>query len=265
MISEFEARRQIVEVGKRLWQRGYVAANDGNLSVRLTDGRIVITPTGVSEGFLDTEMLVVVNGDGTRLAGRLAPTSEIRMHLFAYARRPDIRAVVHAHPPKATGFSAAGVPLAQCVLPEVVLSLGDVPTAPYATPSTEEVAGSIEAFIDGYNAMLLKRHGVLTLGADIFEAYWRMETVEHVADIALVAKLLGGASPLSSEEVRKLLKVREKLGIRAAASCVSCGSCAAGTPPAPPRDGAGAAAPTTGDPRIVEEAVRRVMERLKTG
>jgi len=264
MISEFEARRQIVEVGKRLWQRGYVAANDGNLSVRLSDGRIVITPTGVSKGFLDAGTLVVVNGEGTRLAGRLAPSSEIRMHLFAYARRPDVQAVVHAHPPKATGFSAAGVPLAQCVFPEVVLSLGDVPTAPYATPSTEEVAASIEAFIDGYDAMLLTRHGVLTLGADIFEAYWRMETVEHVADIALVAKLLGGASPLSNEEVRKLLKVREKLGIRTTASCVACGSCAAGTPTAPPPDDTRAAAPATDDPKIVEEAVRRVMERLRT-
>jgi L-fuculose-phosphate aldolase len=265
MISEFEARKQIVEVGRRLWQRGYVAANDGNLSVRLSDGRIVITPTGVSKGFLEAGSLVVVSGEGTRLGGRLEPTSEIRMHLFAYARRPDVRAVVHAHPPKATGFSAAGVPLAQCVLPEVILSLGDVPTAPYATPSTEEVAGSIERFIDGYNAMLLKRHGVLTLGSDIFEAYWRMETVEHVADIALVAKLLGGASPLSSEEVRKLLKVREKLGIRASASCVSCGSCAAVAPAAPPAGGGQAGGVPVQDVAIVEEIVRRVSERLKTG
>jgi L-fuculose-phosphate aldolase len=265
MISEFEARRQIVEVGRRLWQRGYVAANDGNLSVRLPDGRIVITPTGVSKGFLEAGMLVLVSGEGARLGGRLEPTSEIRMHLFAYARRPDVRAVVHAHPPKATGFSAAGVPLAQCVLPEVVLSLGDVPTAPYATPSTEEVPDSIEKFIDGYNAMLLKRHGVLTLGGDIFEAYWRMETVEHVADIALVAKLLGGASPLSDEEARKLLKVREKLGIRASASCVACGSCAAKAPSAPSPGRAETGALTDGDPAIVEEVVRRVAERLRTG
>jgi L-fuculose-phosphate aldolase len=265
MISEFEARRQIVEVGRRLWQRGYVAANDGNLSVRLPDGRIVITPTGVSKGFLTAEMLVLVSDRGVRLGGRLEPTSEIRMHLFAYARRPDVRAVVHAHPPKATGFSAAGVPLAQCVLPEVVLSLGDVPTAPYATPSTEEVASSIERFIDGYNAMLLRRHGVLTLGADIFEAYWRMETVEHVADIALVAKLLGGASPLSSEEVRKLLKVREKLGIRATASCVACGNCPVATPARPSSGDGGPGGPTGQDPGIVDEVVRRVSERLRTG
>jgi L-fuculose-phosphate aldolase len=265
MISEFEARRQIVEVGRRLWQRGYVAANDGNLSVRLSDGRIVITPTGVSKGFLAAEALVIVNGEGARLGGRLEPSSEIRMHLFAYARRPDVRAVVHAHPPKATGFSAAGVPLAQCVLPEVVLSLGDVPTAPYATPSTDEVAGSIERFIDGYNAMLLKRHGVLTLGSDIFEAYWRMETVEHVADIALVAKLLGGASPLSTEEVRKLLKVREKLGIRANSSCVGCGNCAAAGPATARPDGAEPGGLPLQDSTIIEEVVRRVSERLKTG
>lgn len=265
MISEFDARRQIVEVGRRLWQRGYVAANDGNLSVRLTDGRIVVTPTGVSKGFLEAETLVIVNDRGVKLGGRLEPTSEIRLHIFAYARRPDVRAVVHAHPPKATGFSVAGVPLAQCVLPEVVLSLGDVPTAPYATPSTEEVADSIERFIDGYSAMLLKRHGALTLGSDIFEAYWRMETVEHVADIALVAKLLGGASPLSDEEVRKLLKVREKLGIKASASCVSCGGCAAGTPAASKASGGRTADIAAQDPTVIEEVVRRVSERLRTG
>ncbi|MBM3306992.1 MAG: class II aldolase/adducin family protein [Candidatus Eisenbacteria bacterium] len=252
MTTEFEARRQIVEVGRRLWLKGYVAANDGNLSVRLRDGRIVITPTGVSKGFLEPDALIVVDAEGRKLRGRLEPTSEIRMHLFAYDRRPDVSAVVHAHPPKATGFSAAGVPLAQCILPEVVLSLGDVPTAPYATPSTEEVARSIELFIGGYNAMILRRHGVLTLGAGIFEAYWRMETVEHVADITLVAKLMGGAPPLSNEEVRKLLKLREKLGTTTSAPCASCGGC-----------GTTAAAPAKStDGGIVDEVVRRVTESL---
>jgi len=225
VVSEFQARRQIVEIGRRLWQRGYVAANDGNLSVRLGGDRIVVTPTGVSKGFLDPESLIVVNSAGVRVAGRSEPTSELRMHLFAYARRPDVHAVVHAHPPKAIGFSVAGAPLGQCILPEVVLSLGDVPTAEYATPTTHEVVESIDRYVADYNAMVLKRHGVITLGADIEEAYRRMETVEHLAEIALTAKLLGGASPLSSEEVRGLLKVREKLGVRAPVACRSCGSC----------------------------------------
>jgi L-fuculose-phosphate aldolase len=270
MTSEFEARRRIVEIGRRLWERGFVASNDGNLSVRLADGRIVVTPTGVSKGFLDPRELVVVDARGTRLSGTLRPTSELRMHLFAYDRRSDVGAVVHAHPPKATGFSAAGVSLGQCVLPEVVLSLGDVPTAPYATPSTEEVARSIERFIDGYSAMLLRRHGVLTLGADIDEAYFRMETVEHVAEISLVARSLGGALPLTDEEMRKLLRVREKLGVTTAARCASCGGCVAGRREQP----AGAAAPPPGgrspsaadvreaDAAVVEEVIRRVRNTL---
>jgi len=251
VVSEFEARRQIVEIGRRLWQRGYVAANDGNLSVRLPDGRIVVTPSGGSKGFLDPTALVVVNAAGARLSGRLAPTSELAMHLFAYARRPDVHAVVHAHPPKATGFSAAGVPLARCLLPEVVLALGDIPTTDYATPTTEEVPDSIAAFIADYSAMILRRHGVVTLGADIEEAYARMETVEHVADIALTAKILGGAPPLSNEEVRKLMKVREKLGVRGPAACAACGACDQ-TPPGPAQG-------------ADEEAiVRAVIERVRT-
>jgi L-fuculose-phosphate aldolase len=268
MTSEFEARRRIVEIGRRLWERGFVASNDGNLSARLPDGRILVTPTGVSKGFIDQRDLVVVDARGTRLSGALKPTTELRMHLFAYERRPDVGAVVHAHPPKATGFSAAGVPLAQCLLPEVILSLGDVPTAPYATPSTEEVARSIEQFIGGYSAMLLRRHGVLTLGADIDEAYFRMETVEHVAEISLVAKSLGGALPLSSEEVRKLLRVREKLGVRTSAPCVSCGTCASGrgeqaARPAPPSPETSApAADREGDASVVDEVVRRVRSVL---
>jgi len=213
MASEFEARRQIVEIGRRIWQRGYVAANDGNLSVRLDSGRILVTPTGVSKGFLDAADLVVVDPTGRKLSGSLEATSELAMHLFVYERRADVSAVVHAHPPKATGFAVAGVPLAECILPEVILTLGQVPLASYATPSTPEVSQSIETFIPTYNAMLLKNHGALALGGDIFEAYYRMETIEHFAEIMLTARALGGTTPLSRDEVTKLLRVREKLGI----------------------------------------------------
>lgn len=245
MPSEFEARRRIVEIGRRIWQRGYVAANDGNLSIRIDRDRLIVTPTGRSKGFLEPQDLVVVNLRGEKLSGALEPTSEMAMHLFAYSRREDVGAVVHAHPVNATGFAVAGVPLAQCILPEVILSLGSVPLGAYATPSTHEVASSIEEFIGEYNAMLLRNHGVLTLGRDIFEAYYRLETVEHFASIALIAKTLGGASPLSDEDVRKLLHVREKLGITGGTVCLSCGACdGAGVPPEPSVEG-GAATDTT--------------------
>ena len=229
-IPEFQSRRDLVEIGRRIWQRGYVAANDGNLSARIARNRILVTPTGRSKGFLRPDDMVVVDEEGRKISGALEPTSELPMHIFAYRSRPDIAAVVHAHPPRATGFAVAGVALAQCVLPEVILTLGRVPLTDYATPSTEEVPASIEAFIERYNAILLRNHGVLTFGATIEEAYYRMETVEHFAEITLAAKTLGGAAPLSRDDVRKLLEVREKLGISGLdAECYECGACEAGT------------------------------------
>ena len=226
MPSQFEAERQIVEIGRRVWERGYVAANDGNLSIRIDFDRIVVTPTGRSKGFLKADDLVVVNLKGQKLAGRLEPTSELAMHLFAYNSRPEIGSVVHAHPPKATGFAVAGVALAQCILPEVIVSLGGVPIAEYATPSTPEVARSISGFIGTYSAMLLKNHGVLTLGKDIYQAYYRMETVEHFAAISLTALQLGGASPLSKANIEDLIRVRDKLGIAGPVDiCYDCGAC----------------------------------------
>jgi len=251
--SEFETRREIVEIGRRLWERGYVASNDGNISARLGD-RVLVTPTGLSKGFLKPADIVVVSTAGDRLEGAAEPTSELPMHLAVYRARADVRAVVHAHPPKATGFAVAGVPLAQCVLPEVVLTLGQVPLAGYATPSTEEVARSIGEFIPNHNAILLSNHGALTLGRDLMQAYYRMETVEHFAEITLAAKALGGPSPLSSDDVRKLLSVREKLGIDSVAECSDCGAC-------------DSPAGASGDRRPAveadeEEVVRAVLARL---
>ncbi len=252
MLSEFEARRDIVEIGRRIWQRGYVAANDGNLSVRLPGDRIVVTPTGRSKGFLHTDDMIVVDLDGRKLHGSREPSSELPMHLFAYRKRPDVGAVVHAHPPRATGFAVAGVPLAQCILPEVILTLGKVPLTSYATPSTEEVPESIEEFVGCWNALLLRNHGVLTLGADIEQAYFRLETVEHFAEITLSARVLGGASPLTGEDVKKLLKVREALGLAGTpATCRSCGAC---------QDGAGTA---DGPVDATEDIIRAVVAEVE--
>ena len=277
MKGEFEARREIVEVGRRLWTRGYVASNDGNISARLSNDRFLITPTGLSKGFLSGDDLVIVDGRGRKVGGRREPTSELPMHLFVYETRPEVRAVVHAHPPTATGFAAAGVPLAECVLPEVIVSLGRVPLTPYATPSTAEVPESISRFVGSHNALLLRSHGALTFGEDVLEAYYRMETVEHFAEIALTAKMLGGASPLSQEDVGKLLHVRESLGLEGVElDCLSCGACE--TAAAEPREGTGvsvesapgAPSKATGggetpprDEAIVEAVIERVKKALK--
>lgn len=262
MRSEFEARRDIVEIGKRIWQRGYVAANDGNLSIRIGD-RVLVTPTGVSKGFLRAEDLVVVGADGKKIAGGLEPTSELNMHLHVYSIRPDVEAVVHAHPPKATGFAVAGVPLAQCVLPEVILTLGDVPLTDYATPSTEEVAQAIDGYIRRFSALLLRNHGALTVGKDIQEAYYRMETVEHFAEITLAARTLGGESPLSVDEVRKLLNAREALGLtEGPVACTDCGACDSARPDresATEKSGV-----TAGEDQFdEEEVVKAVLKRLR--
>lgn len=271
MQSEFEARRSIVEIGRRIWERGYIAANDGNLSVRIGE-KILVTPTGRSKGFLRPEDIVEVTSKGRPLSRGGEPTSELAMHLAVYEERPDVGAVVHAHPPNATGFAVAGVPLAQCVLPEVILSLGEVPLAGYATPTTEEVARSVREHVARFNAVLLSNHGALTLGANLEQAYFRMETVEHFAQISIAARVLGGASPLSQEDVRKLLNVREQLGLPGTPpECVSCGACE-GTDSDPSastagqnRQPAGAAGRSPDDELIVREVMARLEKLMRGG
>jgi L-fuculose-phosphate aldolase len=269
MQSEFEARRSIVEIGRRIWERGYVAANDGNISVRMGE-RVLVTPTGRSKGFMRPEDIVEVTLRGQRLSRDAEPTSELAMHLAVYEERPDVQAVVHAHPPNATGFAVAGVPLAQCVLPEVILSLGEVPLAGYATPTTDEVARSVREHVARFNAVLLSNHGAITLGKDLEQAYFRMETVEHFAQISIAARVLGGASPLSQEDVRKLLNVREQLGISGTTpECVSCGACegegSTQTPAGAGNPERESSAPTPAGARSSEDEVivREVMARLE--
>ncbi len=223
MLSVYTAKKDIVEVCRRIWMKGYVASNDGNVSIRIAEDRILATPTGMSKGFLEESDLVVCDMEGNRISGSRKPSSEIKMHLMVYRRREDINAVVHAHPPVATGFSVAGMPLAQCVLPEVVISLGSIPLAEYGTPSTPEIYESIEDYIEDYDAFLLENHGALTLGPDVMNAYYKMETLEHFAHITLVARLLGRVNALSVEKVQKLMQVKEKLGVKGKSpGCESC-------------------------------------------
>jgi L-fuculose-phosphate aldolase len=211
--TEQTLRDQIVEVGRRLYARGYTASNDGNVSVRLDDRRLLMTPKNVCKGFMSADMMCITDLDGQKLAGERDPSSEMQMHLEVYRQRPDARAVVHAHPPIATGFAVAGIPLDRAVLAEVITTLGSVPIAEYATPSTKELPEAVRKYVKAHDGMLLANHGALTLGADLFGAYYKMETIEHFAKISLVARLLGGERLLSRQEVDRLQGLRGKYGI----------------------------------------------------
>ncbi len=217
MNPEAQARADIVEVGRRLWERGYVAANDGNISVRLDEHRLITTPKNVSKGFMTADMMVVTDLDGKKIAGERDPSSEIKMHLEVYRNRPDARAVVHAHPPTATGFAVAGIAFDRAVLAEVITTLGSIPIAAYATPSTEELPAAVRKYVKAHDGLLLANHGALALAGDVMSAYYRMETIEHFARISLVARTLGRENLLSRGEVDRLQGLRGMYGIAAPA------------------------------------------------
>ena len=215
--AEDAFRADIVEVGRRMYARGYVASNDGNISIRLDDSTILTTPKSVSKGFMTADMMVVVDLDGKKIRGTRDASSELLMHLEVYKNRPDVRAVVHAHPPTATGFAVAGIPLDRAVLAEVVTTLGSIPIAEYGTPSTPELPAAVRKYIKAYDGLLLANHGALTIGPDVFAAYYKMETIEHFAKISLVARLLGREHLISREEVERLQGLRGYYGIAAPA------------------------------------------------
>ncbi len=215
--SEDTLRADIVEVGRRLYARGFCASNDGNISVRLDDRRVLTTPKGVSKGYMTPDMMVVADLSGTKLAGDRDASSELLMHLAVYRHRPDANAVVHAHPPLATGFAVAGIPLDRAVLAEVITTLGSIPIADYGTPSTPELAQAVERYIKAHDGLLLANHGALTVGHELYATYYKMETIEHFAKISLVARLLGRERLLSREEVDRLQQLRGRYGIAAPA------------------------------------------------
>ena len=218
MAGQLHSRREIVNIGKMLHQRGYIAACDGNLSVRLNRNEVLVTPTAMSKGAMKSADLVIVDMSGRKLKGRRELTSEIGMHLLIYRMRPDVNGIVHAHPRTATGFAAAGMALDQPLACEVVIGLGQIPLAPYGTPGTPELARTLEPLVPQYDAILMANHGVVTYGSDLQSAYMKMETVEHFAQIALVTQILGRQQLLDGEELEKLVAARKKyLGITSAA------------------------------------------------
>jgi L-fuculose-phosphate aldolase len=202
--------QEIVQFGRLLHENGFVAATDGNLSVRLDSQRLLVTPTCISKGRMRASDMVIVNMEGKRLSGARRVSSEIGMHLLIYRLRPDVQGIVHAHPPTATGFAASGYDLNRPLVCEVVVGLGAIPLARYGTPGTPELTEALEPLIPGHDAILMANHGVVTFGSSLESAYMKMETVEHFAKIALVTHLLGNEQPLGEKEVQKLLEVRHR-------------------------------------------------------
>jgi L-fuculose-phosphate aldolase len=206
--SENCIRQEICRFGRMLHGRGYVAGTDGNISVRLSHDLVLCTPTSLCKGMMEPEDLVIVDLEGHQMNGTRHPSSELGMHLLFYSMRPDIRAVVHAHPPTATGFAAAGISLEEALVAEVVTALGKIPLASYGMPGTHELPDALRPLIPNHDAILMAHHGVVTCGHSLLRAYMKMECVEHYASVALVARQLG-AQPLPEEEVRRLMEARE--------------------------------------------------------
>ena len=212
--SDDVAKDSIIEIGKRMYQKGFVAANDGNISCKVEKDIIWTTPTGVSKGFMTPNMLVKMKLSGEVLIGERKPSSEIKMHIRAYQENPDIMAVTHAHPLVATSFAIAGICLDKAILPEAIVNLGIVPVAHYATPGTQDVPDSIAPYCKTHNAVLLANHGAISWGRDLFEAYYRMESLEHYATIFMYTnKIIEHANELSKAQVEELIKIRKQLGI----------------------------------------------------
>lgn len=213
--SDYEIKKELCEIGRRIYNDGFVAANDGNFSVQIDEDTYYVTPTGVSKGFMTPEMICVADSKGNIKSanGSWRPSSEFKMHLRVYEKRPDVNAVVHAHPPIATSFTIAGESLDKLIMPEAVIFLGGVPIADYGTPSTMEIPDSLEPYIQDYDSILLANHGALSFGCDLNTAFFRMESTEFYAKLLFYSRLLGGEHEIPCGQVKKLIDLRGKFGV----------------------------------------------------
>ena len=241
--NEYQLRQEIVQVGQLMYKKGFISASDGNISARIAPNRLLITPSGLHKGFLDPGDILMIDEDGKRVGPgsitnrKLKPTSERPLHLEVYRKRPDIDAVVHAHPPITIALSIAGIPMADCLLPEVIVFLGLIPTTEYATPASTESIRVIQELITNHDALVLQRHGSITIGESPMEGFMRLETVEQNARITFMLAQLGATHSLPPEEVNKLLKQRQAMGLAKAGEaeefCTVCGVCHLGDDHAP--------------------------------
>ncbi len=261
--NEYEIKKQICDIGKRIYDRNMVAANDGNISVKLNDNEYLCTPTGVSKGFMTPEFICKVDKEGKVLQANkgFRPSSEIKMHMRVYQKRPDVNSVVHAHPTFATAFAIAGIPLTQPIMPEAVISLGCVPIAPYGTPSTMEIPDAVEPYLEHFDQVLLESHGALTWGQDLQTAYYKMESVEFYAELLYKARQLGGPKEFDEKTVQRLYEIRRQMGLpgkhpadlclnKDGANCHNCGSCSSSH------------SSSAASEDVVAEITRKVLESL---
>jgi len=263
MQNEYAIKKEMCEIGKRVYDRGMVAANDGNFSVKLNDNEFLCTPTGVSKGFMTPEYICKVDAQGNVIQANkgFRPSSEIKMHMRVYKERPDVRSVVHAHPLYATSYAIAGVALTQPIMPEAIITLGCVPIAKYGTPSTEEIPDAVAEHLQHFDAVLLENHGALTYSDSLLAAYHKMESVEFYARLLYQSTMLGGPQELSQSQVERLYEIRRQFGMtgkhpadmcpnakEGKASCHSCGH---------QKQGAG-----SNDVDLVAQITKKVMEQL---
>lgn len=240
MVNEYAIKKEICEIGKRIYNRGMVASNDGNISVKLNDHEFLCTPTGVSKGFMTPEYICKVNEKGEVIEANpgFKPSSEIKMHMRVYQKRPDVKSVVHAHPMYATAYAIAGKALTQPIMPEAVIALGCVPLAKYGRPSTEEIPDAVEEYLPYFDAVLLENHGALSYSDSLLAAYHKMEAVEFYAKLLYLSTQIGGPKEFTPEQVEDLYEIRRKFGMsgkhpanlcpslkEGKPSCHNCGSC----------------------------------------
>ncbi len=268
MLNEYEIKKEMCEIGKRVYNRGMVAANDGNFSVKLSENEFLCTPTGVSKGFMTPDYICRVDAAGKVLQANkgFKPSSEIKMHMRVYKERPDVKAVVHAHPLYATSFAIAGIPLTQPIMPEAVIALGCVPIAEYGTPSTEEIPDAVSKYLQYYDAVLLENHGALAYSDSLLAAYHKMESVEFYAQLLYQSKVLGGPKELSPAQVQTLYSLRSQFGLsgkhpadlcqnngQGGHSCHACRSAEVS---------AASASGSSADADLIASITRKVMEQL---
>jgi len=223
---EWQVRELICEIGRRTWQRGFVSANDGNFSYRLSKNVVIATPTLISKGFMKPDDLVKIDMEGNQLEGKLEVTSEIKMHLAIYKERSDFKAVVHVHPPHATAYAITGEPLPMCILPEVEIFIGPIPIAEYGTPGTVELPEMIRPFLRNHSALILSNHGVVTADEDILNAYHKMEMINQYCKILILAKQIGNYKQLTPEQMRRLYAIKEGVELESSkAPCDTCKAC----------------------------------------
>ena len=272
--SSYEAKQNILEVGRRMYAKNFVASNDGNISCKVSKDTLWCTPTGVSKGYMTEDMLVLMDTDGNILRGNRKPSSEIKMHLRVYKENPEVKAVVHAHPPAATSYAIARIPLNRPILTESVMGIGEIPLAPYAMPGTEEVPDSIAPFVNTHNGCLLANHGALTWAKDVMTAWMRMESIEYYALVSMYTHgLIGQVQELTCDQVDRLIERRTRDGIttggrplchncnKDGVPACACKSSGEGTAAAPAVSGCEMADPA--EIQMIKEIVRQILEGQK--